>query len=162
MSVADEIQKLKNLHAVGAISDEEFQTAKNQVFADETRANERRENSSRPRDASAPPRSDPLWPVLVHVSFFAAAIGPFIIWLLRRDADPAVDAHGKAVCNWLLTSLLGFIAGGILCATVILLPIGLPFLWALGVVSVIFPIIGAVKAASGVVWRYPGTIRFID
>jgi uncharacterized Tic20 family protein len=39
--------------------------------------------------------------------------------------------------------------------------IGVPLLIALGMLCLIFPIVGAVKATSGVVWKYPLSIPFL-
>jgi uncharacterized Tic20 family protein len=39
--------------------------------------------------------------------------------------------------------------------------IGIPLLWALLVVGIIFPIIGGIKANDGVLWKYPLSISFL-
>jgi uncharacterized Tic20 family protein len=38
--------------------------------------------------------------------------------------------------------------------------IGIPLLFALAIVSIVFPIVGAVKAFDGGYWKYPLVIRF--
>ena len=38
--------------------------------------------------------------------------------------------------------------------------IGIPLLILLGVLCVVFPIIGAIKANDGIAWPYPGSYRF--
>ncbi len=39
--------------------------------------------------------------------------------------------------------------------------IGFFLLLAIGVVAIVFPIIGAMKASNGEVWKYPLTISFL-
>ena len=39
--------------------------------------------------------------------------------------------------------------------------IGFPLVFALAIASIAFPIIGAIKADEGVLWRYPMVIRFL-
>lgn len=93
------------------------------------------------------------------LGYFAPVLGwlvPLAIWLAKRDEMPALDAHGKAVANWMLSELIYVTIGVILFFFII----GIPFLLVLGVLSVVFPIVGAVKASKGEVWTYPLSILF--
>jgi uncharacterized Tic20 family protein len=87
----------------------------------------------------------------------AGWIAPILIWQLKKQEMPQLDAHGKEVVNWLISCFLYGVVCGILC----FFCIGIPLLIALGIVAVVFPIIGGVKANEGILWRYPLTIRFI-
>ena len=69
---------------------------------------------------------------------------------------PEIDAHGKVVAKWIISEILY----GIVCFILLFVLIGLPLLIALGVVAVVFPIIGGVKASGGELWRYPLSIPF--
>ena len=40
--------------------------------------------------------------------------------------------------------------------------IGAPLLWALGVCSIVFPIVAALKANEGRFWKYPLSIQFFS
>jgi uncharacterized Tic20 family protein len=40
--------------------------------------------------------------------------------------------------------------------------IGIPLLVAVAVLSIVFPIVAAIKASNGEVWKYPLTIRFFN
>ena len=42
-----------------------------------------------------------------------------------------------------------------------LIIIGIPILFVLGILAVVFPIIGAIKAYNGELWEYPMAIRFV-
>ena len=60
-------------------------------------------------------------------------------------------------CNIDCSVLIYSVISGILMFVVI----GFFLLIALGVVAVVFPIIGAMKASNGEVWKYPLTISFL-
>jgi uncharacterized protein len=49
----------------------------------------------------------------------------------------------------------------VVCAILVFAIIGIPLLIALGLVSVTFPIVAAIKANNGVVWKYPLSISFL-
>lgn len=101
-------------------------------------------------------RSDYL--VLMHVSQFAGYVipmagfvAPILLWATKKEEDELVDLHGRIILNWLITSLIVGILGGILLFIII----GLPILIALGICSVVFPILGAIKASNNETWPYP-------
>ncbi|MCC7351322.1 MAG: DUF4870 domain-containing protein [Phycisphaerales bacterium] len=84
-------------------------------------------------------------------------VGPLIIWLIKKDTLPFVDDQGKEALNFQLTVLIGYIVAG---ATTFFC-IG-PFIGsAVWIVSLIFSIMGAMKANEGVAYRYPVAIRLI-
>jgi len=68
-----------------------------------------------------------------------------------------VDEHGKEVINFQISITIWFIIAGIF----VILLIGIPVLIALAVLQLVFVIIGAIKADSGILYHYPLTIRFI-
>jgi len=116
------------------------------------------------------------WEVLCHLSSLVALIGvpfgnvlgPLIVWLIKRDASPGVDAHGKEAVNfhlsWTLYWLISTTVVGILCVFLIGLLL-VPFLilaYLVGIPAMlILSVIGAVKAGNGRLYRYPLTIRFL-
>jgi uncharacterized protein len=116
------------------------------------------------------------WEVLCHLSSlifligvpFGNIVGPLIVWLLKKDASPGVDAHGKESLNfhisWTLYWLLASTAVGLLCIVLIGI-LFLPFLIAGyiigGLMMILLSIIASIKASNGVLYRYPLTIRFL-
>lgn len=84
-------------------------------------------------------------------------IAPIILWQTQKDKMPALDAHGKMVANWLISSLIYFAVSFVLTFVLI----GILGFIALGLMSVIFPIIGGIKANNGELWEYPLTIKFL-
>ncbi len=87
----------------------------------------------------------------------AGIVVPIILWQIKKDEMPALDAHGKMVVNWLISSLIYFVVSLVL--TIVL--IGILGLVALGIMSIVFPIIGGIKANNGELWEYPLTIKFL-
>lgn len=104
------------------------------------------------------------WAVVLHLSQLAGYAvpvagfaAPVAIWLLKKEDMPSLDQHGRNVLNWIITELIYGVVALILC----LVGIGFLLLFVLGIVGVVFPIIGAIKASDGVTWKYPLTISLI-
>ncbi|MFO7764569.1 MAG: DUF4870 domain-containing protein [Wenzhouxiangellaceae bacterium] len=104
-----------------------------------------------------------LWATLLHLSLLAGLIIPFgglvvpvVIYLVKKDDVPGLQPHWHVVVNWLLSALIYAVISIIL----MLVLIGFVLIWALGLLALIFPIIGAIKANDGEVWPYPLSIRF--
>lgn len=102
------------------------------------------------------------WALAMHLSLLAGfvvplagLIAPIVIYVLKKDALPGLVDHGHVVFNWIVSVIVYSLIGVLLTVVVI----GIPILLALGLVSLVFPIIGAVKASDGVVWRYPLSIQ---
>lgn len=87
----------------------------------------------------------------------AGIVVPIIIWQIKKDEMPALDAHGKMVVNWMISSLIY----GIVSAFLALFIVGFFLLLALGILGIVFPIVGGIKANNGEYWEYPLTIKFL-
>jgi uncharacterized protein len=87
----------------------------------------------------------------------AGIILPIVIWQTQKEKMPALDAHGKMVTNWLISSLIYWVISGVLAIVLI----GFLGIFALIIMGIVFPIIGAIKANNGELWEYPLTIKFI-
>ena len=88
---------------------------------------------------------------------FGGVVAPIVIWQIKKEEMPALDAHGKMIANWLISCLIY----GAVSLVLSLVLIGILGLIALGIMGVAFPIIGAVKANNGELWEYPLTIKFL-
>ncbi len=87
----------------------------------------------------------------------AGIVVPIVIWQMKKDEMPALDAHGKMIANWMLSALIyGFIS---FIFTFVL--IGILGFIALGIMGIVFPIIGGIKANNGEFFEYPLTIKFL-
>lgn len=160
MSVADELEKLQQLYQSGAINDDELALAKHRLLSGHPAPAEAPAPS--PGDVEAQTRQ---WACFLHLSILtgyvvplAGLVVPVVIWQLKKAELPGLDAHGKVVVNWIISSILYAVVSVVL----VFVLIGIPMLVALGVLSVVFPIIGAVKANEGQVWKYPLSIPFLS
>ena len=87
----------------------------------------------------------------------AGIILPIVLWQTQKDKMPALDAHGKMLANWMISSLIYAVISVILVFVII----GIFTLLGVIVMGIVFPIIGAVKANNGELWEYPLTIKFL-
>lgn len=101
--------------------------------------------------------------VLLHLSTFGGIVIPglglllpLILWLTNRQR-PAIDAVGKEVMNDVILSVIATVASVLLVHCLI----GSVLLLALIVATIMFPIIGAVKASNGEFFRYPLPFRIL-
>lgn len=157
MNIAEEISKLQELRDKGALSEEEFVKAKAAIL--------------NPPAAPAVPAYAPMtperqaeqertWAMLMHFALllhFLGAIAAIVIWQIKKKDLPGIEAHGKNVTNWALSELIYAAISGILC----IVGIGILMFMVLGVLGIVFPIMGGVKANNGQVWKYPLAITFL-
>lgn len=97
--------------------------------------------------------------LLNAITGFGRLIVPLIIWFTKKEDDFQIDAQGKKIINFQLSLILNFI----ICIPLILL-FGLGFLGfvVLAIISVLFPIINAIKASNGEDTSYPLSYNFIN
>ena len=105
------------------------------------------------------------WGMLCHLSallgfvppFIGVILGPLAIWLIKGKEHPFIDANGRESLNFQISMLIY----SAITSVTICIGIGLFLLPALWIIDVILIVVAAVKASSGVVYRYPLTIRLI-
>ncbi len=89
--------------------------------------------------------------------FFTAVIGPLIVWVIKKDDDPATEAALRNLVNFGISyTIYLFIAG---LTTIIL--IGYLLTPLIAVAFYIFIIIAIVKSSDGEIYKAPFTIDFI-
>lgn len=103
--------------------------------------------------------------MLTHLSAFAGLfipfgniLGPFVVWIIKKDQMPEVDAHGKESMNFQISTTIYAVVFGILSFVLI----GLPFLIGLAIFWLVMVIMTSVKANEGLLYKYPLTIRFLN
>mgnify|MGYP003332358715 CR=1 FL=1 len=156
----DKLAKLNKLRDKGIVTEEEFQLEKNNILSDGSEVKPVRNGPT------------PYWGLeenvfcmLNHLSQlanfvvpFSGVILPIVMWATEKENSTKVDAHGRIVFNWLISS-----TNQLICYLVlVLLGIGILMLIALGIASVIFTILGGIKANEGKIWKYPMSIRFFS
>lgn len=115
-------------------------------------------------DTSVAERSTRSWAMALHFSLFAGflvpyggLIAPIVIWQLKKDDLPEIDDHGKVVVNWIISFTIYLV----ISIALAFFFVGIPLLITLTLLSVIFPIIGGIKANNGELWKYPLSIQFL-
>ena len=88
---------------------------------------------------------------------FAGLVLPIVMWATNKDHSDVVDQHGKSVLNWIISSMIYMVISAIL----IFVLIGIPLIFVVAICTLIFSILGAVKASNGEFYKYPLTITFI-
>ena len=87
----------------------------------------------------------------------AGLVLPIVLWQTQKDKMPGLDAHGKMVTNWIISSIIYLFISAILSIIVV----GLLGIFAVVIMGIVFPIIGGLKANNGELWEYPLTIKFL-
>jgi uncharacterized protein len=82
------------------------------------------------------------------------ALVPAIIWIVKSDSRVISGIAKQALLLNLVVFLL-VVTTAMLWLTLILIPLVLVFWFALSIVAIALPIVGAVKASQGDYYRYP-------
>lgn len=123
-------------------------------------------NSAEPatEPATVPTQDERTWGMVAHLSAlgffvlpFGNVIGPFVVWLAKRDHSAFIGAHAKEALNFNITILLG----GLVCIVLVAFSIGILFGAVLFVFWLVLTIIAALKANEGATYRYPFTLRLV-
>lgn len=111
-----------------------------------------------------PTREERQLAMMLHLSqllgFVVPVVGlvaPVVLWQVKKAEVPSLEPHGKEVTNWIITSLIYTVIAIPLCFIVI----GIPLLLVLVILSIVYPIVGGIRANEGIVWRYPFNLRFL-
>lgn len=122
---------------------------------------ENQQEAASPATPSSDERETNMWAMFLHFSILcgwavplAGLIVPIIIWQLKKDDLPGTVPHAYVVLNWIVTSLVY----SLICFILTFIVIGVFGFIALGIATIIFSVVGGVKANNGELWEYPGTI----
>lgn len=104
------------------------------------------------------------WAMILHFSQFSGLVVPYagfivpiLIWQLKKEEFPSLDAHGKMVTNWIISEFIYSVIAAVLCFVLI----GFLMFPVIIGMSIIFPIIGGIRASEGKLWNYPLTINIL-
>lgn len=89
---------------------------------------------------------------------FGSLIVPLILWATQKEKVFNMDEHGKNIVNFQLSLIIYFI---VCIPLIIFFGLGLLGFVFLGIISVIFPVVNAIKASRGEVATYPLSFKFI-
>ncbi len=95
-------------------------------------------------------------------------IGPLVVWQVKKDTMPFASEEAKEALNfnisWAIWTLLLGALTILLILTIfgmLLAPLVIIASMALGVVWIVFMVVGGLRANEGRPYRYPLTVRFI-
>lgn len=104
--------------------------------------------------------------VLAHLSMIIASllsagtlaiVGPLVMWLIYKDRSPFVRQAAAGAFNFSIWTAVATWISIILMITIVGAVVGVPLWIFVVVVSIVFPIIGAVRANRGEAYDYPLT-----
>jgi uncharacterized Tic20 family protein len=100
------------------------------------------------------------WAMFIHFSILAGwvvpiagLIVPILLWQIKKDELPGIVPHAHVVLNWIVTSFVY----ALVCMILTLVVVGVFGFIALAIATLIFSIVGGLKANDGELWEYPGT-----
>jgi uncharacterized protein len=104
------------------------------------------------------------WAMFCHFAAFIGMVfpfgnllGPLIVWQIKKDLDPFVDAQGKEALNFQISVSLAVL----LCFLLMVVLIGFPLLVLVGIAALVLTIIAGIKANEGQAYRYPFAWRLV-
>jgi uncharacterized Tic20 family protein len=108
---------------------------------------------------SLPKGSDKIWTILCHLSFFVGLpfLLPLIVYLAMRNDSAYVADNAREALNFHISLLIYSVC----CIPLVFLVIGVPLLILIGIASLIFAVVAAIKASDGQCYRYPLTLRLV-
>lgn len=89
-------------------------------------------------------------------TIFLSFIPGLVVYLVKPD-DGYLQDQSKEALNWSITAIIGYFAGALL--TIIL--IGPLIMFAVGVVNLVFGVMGAMACSKGETYRVPWALRLI-
>jgi len=109
------------------------------------------------------------WGMIAHLSLLAfylggigLLIGPIVVWMMKKNESEFVDECGKEAVNFALSCLIWLVASIVMFFTLVLAPVAIA-IWIFGGLFVtIVSVVAGIKANSGVLYRYPLTLRLIS
>jgi uncharacterized protein len=109
-------------------------------------------------------KDDRLWGTLAHLSGFIGYVfpmghllGPLAVYLFQKDRSAFAASQAKEALNFQISVTIYLV----ICLILSLAFIGVPMLIALLLFKVICMILAAMRANSGVAYRYPFTLRLV-
>ncbi len=107
-----------------------------------------------------PSGNDKIWSMLSHLSalFGVGFVLPLVVYLAMRKESEYVAVNAREALNFHISVLLYVLC----CVPLAFIIIGIPLMILIGLGSLVFAIIAAVKASDGQCYRYPLTLRLVS
>jgi uncharacterized Tic20 family protein len=118
-------------------------------------------NDDAARQAADKERATRQWSMMIHFSVLASwliplagIVVPIVLWQMKKDELPGIVPHAHVVMNWIVTSVVY----ALISLVLVFIVVGIFTFWALALATLVFSVIGGLKANEGELWEYPGTI----
>ena len=107
----------------------------------------------------SPNGNDKVWSMLSHLSalFGVGFILPLVVYLAMRKDSDYVACNAREALNFHISVLIYVLC----CIPLMFILVGIPLAIGIGIASLVFAIIGAVKASDGQCYHYPLTLRLV-
>ena len=112
----------------------------------------------------APGQEARQWAMFCHFAAFLGLVfpfgnllGPLIVWQIKKDLDPFVDAQGKEALNFQISVAVAML----ICLLLSVVLIGIPLMVLVGIAALVLTIIAGIKANEGQAYRYPFAWRLV-
>jgi uncharacterized protein len=111
-------------------------------------------------------KDERMWGMLCHLAAFlgliiaipfGSALGPLIIWLIKKEEFDFVADQGKEALNFQITMGIA----GLVCVPFIFVGIGFLMILVVAIANVVLTIMAAMKANEGVAYRYPFGLKLV-
>lgn len=97
--------------------------------------------------------------LLNYATGFGGLIAPLIIWATQKEQVEGMDAHGKSILNFQLSTILYSL---ISIPLIFIFGLGILTLILVAILAFVMPIINAIKASNGELPSYPLSINFVS
>jgi uncharacterized Tic20 family protein len=111
------------------------------------------------------------WNMLCHLSALAGFVipfgnilGPLLVWQIKKNEIPSVEAHGKAALNFQITVTIAALIGMVVAIVLSFVCVGfllIPLVILIGLAGLVFAIIAGIKANDGKDYKYPFSFNLI-
>ena len=106
---------------------------------------------------------DRLWGTIAHLSTLIPLplfnlLGPWIVMITKGDESYFVKRQAIAAINFQITVFIAYL----ICIPFVLIFIGIPMMWVVGMASMILTFIAGIKAYGGISYQYPMSMRFLS
>lgn len=117
------------------------------------------------------------WAFILHLSQLtgivlplAGLLAPIVIWQMKKYELPELDLHGKMVLNWIISQVIYVaVCFGLFVMAFTFSGIGnpitlmaFPLIFIIGLLGLIFAVIGGMHAKNGNVWHYPLSLPILQ
>lgn len=110
--------------------------------------------------ADRPSQEERTWAMVAHLcgigsSLVLPIVVSLVIYLVKKDESDFVRDQAAEAVNFQVTTLIA----AIVSVALFCIGIGVLMIWAVGLIALVFGLIGAIKSFDGERYRYPFSLR---